>query len=293
MMVIDFHTHSFPDHIAGKAIRKLSNASHSVPFTDGTESGLRRSMEEAGIDFSVVLPVATSPDQVAHINDRAFAMNEHTDGSGLISFGSMHPDCPYWKEELTRLKDHGVKGIKLHPVYQGKDLDDPSYLRILDCCAMLGLVVVTHSGYDIGFPGVSHSSPQMALNAVKAIGRGTGNYCLMLAHMGGWKNWDDTEALAMEMVESGSVMIDTSFSIGSFMPLDDGYWKEEETRMLDRDAALRILHAFGMERVVFGTDSPWSEQKEALRIVKSLIEDPGDLEQVLSKNAERLLDLCL
>ena len=215
-----------------------------------------------GIDFSVVLPVATSPDQVAHINDRAFAMNEHTDESGLISFGSMHPDCPYWKEELTRLKDHGVKGIKLHPVYQGKDLDDPSYLRILDCCAMLGLVVVTHSGYDIGFPGVSHSSPQMALNAVKAIGRGTGKYCLILAHMGGWKNWDDTEALAMEMVESGAfdygnhhaLVYSTSYP-GSMEQLFDARYDNRfntvESFEKNAQAFVRgmIRDSFGIERI--------------------------------------------
>ena len=290
-MVIDFHTHCFPEHVSEKAIRKLSNASHSVPFTDGTECGLRRSMEEAGIDYSVVLPVATSPNQVARINDRAFEMNEKTEETGLISFGCMHPDCTCWKEELARLKDHGVKGIKIHPVYQGKDLDDLCFLRILDYCAMTGLVVVTHCGYDIGFPGVSHSSPAMALNAVKTIGAGTGNYCLILAHMGGWKNWDETAALALEMIASGPVMIDTSFSLGAFKPLQDGYWKEEETRMLDRDAALRILHAYGSERVVFATDSPWSDQKVTLKMVKDLLKTPRDEELILYKNAARLLDL--
>ena len=49
-MVIDFHTHSFPEKLAKRAILSLSRASHTVPFTDGTAEGLSDSMREAGID---------------------------------------------------------------------------------------------------------------------------------------------------------------------------------------------------------------------------------------------------
>ncbi len=31
-MIIDIHTHIFPDNIADKAIKKLKNASHTQPF---------------------------------------------------------------------------------------------------------------------------------------------------------------------------------------------------------------------------------------------------------------------
>ena len=111
-MIIDFHTHTLPDKIAGKAIDKLSHTSHTVPFTDGTVSGLKKSMKMAGIDLSVILPVATSPHQVEHINDSSAALNRGCAGE-LISFGAMHPDCENWYDELSRIRDMGIPQIVL------------------------------------------------------------------------------------------------------------------------------------------------------------------------------------
>ena len=74
-MIIDFHTHTFPDAIARTAVDKLQAASHTRPFSDGTAEGLRASMLRAGIAWSLVLPVATSPRQVPHINDAAIRLN--------------------------------------------------------------------------------------------------------------------------------------------------------------------------------------------------------------------------
>ena len=148
-MVVDIHTHTFPERIAASTIQKLQDISHTRPFTDGTEAGLRASMVAAGVDFSLVLPVATSPRQVVHINDASARLNSQ--GNGILSFGCMHPDFDGWKEELGRVAALGMKGIKVHPVYQGVDFDDPRYLRILDRCGELGLIVLTHAGLDTAY----------------------------------------------------------------------------------------------------------------------------------------------
>ena len=68
-MIIDFHTHTFPDKIAKIAIEKLKSASHTRAFTGGTEGELLSSMASCTINTSVVLPVATNPDKIPHIND--------------------------------------------------------------------------------------------------------------------------------------------------------------------------------------------------------------------------------
>ena len=39
------------------------------------------------------------------------------------------------------------------------DFDDIRTLRILDRAAELGLIVLSHSGLDVGFPGVVHVTP--------------------------------------------------------------------------------------------------------------------------------------
>ncbi len=281
-MIIDFHTHTFPPKIAASTIMKLSAASHTLPFTDGTPGGLRASMRDAGVSLSVVLPVATAPRQVEHINDASAAINESTEETGLISFGCMHPDFEGWHDELKRVKSLGLKGIKLHPVYQGVDFDDPRTLRILDRAGELGLIVVTHAGLDVGFPGVVRCSPEMVRSAV----RQAGPVKLVLAHMGGWRSWDRV----LELLPELPVFIDTSFSTGRMVPAD-GYYSEDELQLLDGEQFMGLVRAFGTERVLFGSDSPWSSQRESLDWIREQPLTDGEIEDILGGNGRKLLGL--
>ena len=90
-MIVDIHTHTFPDKIAAATLDKLKHLSHTVPFSDGTAAGLAASMARAGVDRSVVMPVATSARQVPHVNDASARMNERGEETGVLSFGCMHP----------------------------------------------------------------------------------------------------------------------------------------------------------------------------------------------------------
>ena len=282
-MIIDFHTHTFPDKIAAAAMDKLSGLSHSKPVSDGTAVGLSESAKAAGIDISVILPVATSTKQVPSINDYAAKTNESTGTTGLLSFGCIHPDYTEWKEELSRIVSLGLKGIKIHPVYQDVDFDDPRYLRILERAGELGLIVVTHAGLDIGYPGVERCTPAMALNAVKQVGE----VKLVLAHMGGWRQWDKVE----ELLVGQSIWLDTSFSTGAITPLDDGYYSPEELPMLAEQDFLRMISRFGADRVLFGTDSPWSDQKASLDLIRALPLEDTETVAILGGNACKLLQL--
>ena len=116
-MIIDFHTHIFPDKIAGATIEKLSKASDSPAYTDGTKDGLKRSMEESGVDISVVLPVVTKPQQFSSINRyaRKITPEEFCGGGEFLSFGGIHPDTENYKAEVDQIADMGLKGIKLPP----------------------------------------------------------------------------------------------------------------------------------------------------------------------------------
>ena len=277
-MIIDMHTHTFPDKIAEKAIEKLKQAGRIVPFTDGTMQGLKDSMQRAGIDYSVVLPVATNPEKVRSMNDVSIAM---TGKDGLIYFGCMHPDCAYWHEELGRIADAGLKGIKIHPVYQSVDIDDERFVRILTRAGELGLTVITHAGDDIGFPGKVHCHPEMVVCALKKAGP----VRLILAHMGGWKNWRDVEKL----LPQENVLIDTSFALGEITPLEAGDYSEEERKLLSKEDFCRLVHAFGSERVFFGTDSPWADQQKSVADILALDLTEEEKENILWRNAKKIL----
>lgn len=106
-MVIDFHTHAFPDKIAEKTIAILADRSGTAASTDGTVDGLIGSMKDAGVDISVVLPVVTKPSQFESINAFAERINSLP---GIISFGGIHPDCEDSEKKIDALADAGFRG---------------------------------------------------------------------------------------------------------------------------------------------------------------------------------------
>ncbi len=279
-MIIDFHTHTFPDSIAASTLQKLQAMGHIQAFCDGTVAGLRSSMQAAGIRHSVVLPVATNPQKVARINDLSIQM---TGQAGLTYFGCIHPDTEDWHDELGRIAAAGLKGIKLHPVYQGVDINDIRYLRILDRAGSLGLIVLMHAGDDIGFPNVVRCSPEMTADALRQVG----NITLVAAHMGGWRNWDRVAPLA----EFPHVFIDTAFSLGTITPLEEGYYTPEQLRLLDAQTFCQLVNLFGAHRVLFGTDTPWDLQSAALARIRALPLPQDEKNAILGKNAQKLLQL--
>lgn len=281
-MIIDIHTHTFPDKLAATTIPKLELMSHTKSYADGTNGGLMASMAKAGVNYSVVLPVATSPKQVVHINDSSARINEQFEQTGIFSFGCIHPDYDDYRAELARVKDLGLKGIKLHPVYQDVNFDDIRTLRILDRAAELGLIVLTHSGLDVGFPGRVRVTPAMVQHAVKEVGPLT----LILAHMGGWRNWNEAEQLLVD----APVYLDTSYSLGTLYALDDGYYKPEDLPMLSQEQFLRMVHTFGPHRFLFGTDSPWGDQSQGVERICSLPLTEEEKAGILGGNAQKLLN---
>lgn len=278
-MIIDFHTHTFPDKIAKGAIEKLKSASHTKAFTGGTEAELAASMASCGIDRSVVLPVATNPEKIPHINDISAQKNGK---GGLIFFAAMHPDFDGAKEEIKRIKELGIKGIKLHPVYQDIDFDDIKTLRILEYAEENGLITIVHAGLDVGFPGVERCTPKMIKNAVSAVQPKR----LVLAHMGGWKMWK----IAAETLCGMGLFIDTSFSIGK-MEQETPYYSNEELKLLNFEETAKIIGAFGDNNVLFGTDSPWSDQKAEIENILNLPISDDIKEKIFYKNAVNLLGI--
>ena len=280
-MVIDLHTHTFPEKMAASTVAKLADESHTRPFSDGSVPGLIRSMARAGVDYSVVLPVATNPRQVVKVNDISIRMNQ--DDSPVLSFGCMHPDFPDWKDELARIAAQGIKGIKIHPSYQEARLDDPRFLRILDRCGELGLAVLSHGGIDIGLPPDENCTPATTLNAMRQVGP----LKLIMAHMGGWRRWDEVE----ELLTHTTVCLDTSYTLGLIENGPDNYYSPEERIMLSDGQFVRMVRAFGAHRIYFGTDSPWGGQEEDLVHFRSLPLTPEEQEAILGGNAAKLLGL--
>ena len=149
-MLIDFHTHVFPDKIAARAIESLKAGMVSrhgcawPSYASGTVEGLLESMDAEGVDISVMMPIATKPAQAESINRFAGAHASQR----LVAFGTVHPAQENWEATLESLAAEGRRGIKLHPEFQDFYIDSPEGVRILKKCGVLGLMVTFHSGED-------------------------------------------------------------------------------------------------------------------------------------------------
>ena len=281
-MIIDFHTHTFPDKIAAGTIEKLASASHTVPFSDGSLSGLKHSMETASVDYSVTLPVITHPGQTEKINSRLVEGMENGADPSIIPFGGMHPDNEDPRGVLTFLKEHGVSGIKLHPAYQNTDLTDPKMMRILDIASELDLIVLIHAGIDIGIPEHDYADVNMILRVMKEVAPTK----LVLAHMGGWAVWDHVES----DLAGAPLWLDTAFSVGPITIDEKQSGRPIISTNLSDEDFIRLSRKHGIDRILFATDSPWEGQAEYIRRIRSMPLTAAEQQQIFSENALSLLN---
>ena len=263
-MVIDFHTHIFPDKIAAGSIAHLEKASGITAATDGTLNGLLASMEKNNVDMSVILPVVTKPSQFESVNQFAAEVNQKYKGK-LISFGGIHPDSEDYKKELNKIKELGLPGIKLHPDYQKVMIDDDRNMRIIEYANALGLMILIHAGIDIGLPEPVHCPPDKVEKVIDALKPEK----MILAHFGGWKQWEEV----YERIAGKNVYFDTSFTFD----------------YIGQDMFLKILEKHGHEKVLFATDSPWSDVGKAVERVRNMALSEKVKEDILGGNAGKLL----
>lgn len=261
--MIDFHTHIFPDKIAGKTLEFLSARCKTIPFTDGTAEDLRKSARQAGMDLSVALPVVTNPAQFQSINRFA---SQFLEGE-ILSFGGIHPDSADYKAELKELKAMGFRGIKLHPAYQETMFNDIRYKRIISAATELGFIISVHGGFDPGYPDCIYATPQMSAEVIDEVRPEK----LILAHMGGFLCWDEVERYLV----GKDVYLDTAVVFGQ---IDDAQF-------------VRICREHGVDKILFATDSPWSGQKESAEYLNSLPLSEEEKRKILDENARKLLTL--
>lgn len=263
MKIIDFHTHIFPDNLAQRAIDALKQYSPEArSYTDGTLSGLRKSMKQAGISRAVLLPIATKPSQVATINKTCQTLMS----DDCIPFGTLYPEGATFRDDLAMLKSLHVKGIKFHPEYQDFHIDEPRFFPMYEALQSLGMLVVFHAGKDPGPFTCDHALPP----AFKKIHENFPRLTIVAAHMGGWKVWGDVEKYIIDL----PIYFDTS-------ALRE--WMEQKEFM-------RLARKHGTERLLFGTDSPWFDQGADIRWIDSMDLTQEEKDRIFYKNAESLLN---
>ena len=272
-MLIDFHTHFFPEKLAARTIEVLrenmrvrmdtdKTAEELFPVcTNATYDDTCRLIEESNIDYSVLLPIATNEKQSANVNNYA----EKVNGGRIISFASVHPFQSDWEYVLEGLSDRGFKGIKLHPEFQQFYINSKEGMRVLKKADKLGMLIVIHAGMDPGFDPPYHCTPQMLSEVIKEVDPQK----IIAAHMGGMRMWDEVER----------------YLVGTDINMDTSYISND----IDFQQYKRIIESHGTDKIVFGSDCPWQDPRNTLNDLMSLGLSDEDMELITSGNALRLL----
>ena len=260
-MIIDIHTHVFPDKIAEKASRGIQEFYNiRVPY-DGTLSKLLELSDRAGVDKVVIHSPATTPHQVESINNFIIECTQKYPDR-IIGFMTMHPDYDDINGEVERCIDAGLKGLKIHPDFQEFMIDDKKAYNIYE--AISGrLPLLVHTG-DYRY---QWSKPSRMANvmddfpAMQVIG----------AHFGGWSEWDD----AVEAFSGRNIYIDTSSTMYK-VPIEH---------------VNNLIRAYGVDHVLFGTDYPMWDAETELKFIEQLDVTSSEREMILHENTERLLGI--
>jgi predicted TIM-barrel fold metal-dependent hydrolase len=264
-MMIDFHTHAFPDDLAEKALSTLLANLEGIytPVHDGTLSGLLGNMNEWNIDISVIQPIVTKQSQTRKTNEWARSICSDR----IISFGSIYPHTDDYKRDIDFVADLGLKGLKFHAEYQNFSIDDPKMFKIYDYALSKNLIILHHAGVDPGMPMPCKSSPRQFARILDAMKGGV----IIAAHLGGYAQWDDVE----KYLVGRNIYLDTSMGFE--------YYKPEQF--------LRIVKNHGADRVLFASDSPWSNAKAEIEHLKALPISENERKSIFYDNAKMLLKL--
>ncbi len=266
-MYIDSHVHAFTEKIAARAIAKLSDTASSyddgMPYTDGTINGARRLLSECGVDYGILLPIATKPTQQRTINEWAI---KHNHGS-LVSCGTVHPYADNVAEELEFIKKSGLKGVKLHHDYQGVFAFDEKCSAVYEGCAELGLPVVMHIGFDPVSPHVHHATA----HDVMEIRRRFPKLKIVSAHFGGMYEFE----AFLHYFAGTDIYIDTAFIDGNI-----GFEVFEA-----------IVKKHTPDRILFGSDLPWHRPDGEIKMIDALKITSEEKDRIFYKNAAELFGI--
>lgn len=263
-MTIDFHVHAFNPKIAEKAVSKLAETAKIKPYTYGLIDETIDRFDRWGVDKGVLLPIATKPSQHKIINDWA----AQQDGDRIISFGSVHPEGEDALDELEKIKDRGLHGVKLHPDYQGFMIDEKKLEPVYEEIERLGLPVVFHAGFDCISPDLIHCPPERSVNVCKRHK----HMKMVLAHLGGNQQWQQVYDILAGL--DGELYFDTAFSM------------ECDSRLMEK-----IINKHGAERILFASDCPWESSAKLKEKILSLNISDDKKEKILGGNALRLLGM--
>jgi len=277
-VIIDFHTHIFPPWLRDRRDEYVkSDPCFSLLYSQPkarivTAEELLASMDEAGIDLSVVLNAGwVSQELCVETNDYILdSVSRYP--TRLVGFCAIQPragDAAI--AEIERCAKAGAKGIgELRSDVQGFALTDKATMKpLVDAVLKHDLIFLTHSSEPVGheYSGKGSITPDILYSFITAFP----NLKLVCAHWGGGLPF---YAL---MPEVGKALAKVFFDTAATVFLYKSEIFEQVSRII------------GSDKILFGTDYPLMHQNRVIAQVQSAQLPKKDKAKILGANAQKLL----
>ncbi len=261
-MIIDVHTHVWPDKVSEKA-KEFLESSYQVKMTcNPTLNNLLCHMDKNKIDISVICAVATLPNQVRSINDWLFTIKNPR----IKIFASLHPFYNDWQDELKRIKENAL-GIKFQPGFQDFFIDDENVFEVYQKIEELQIPVLFHCGEELSEKLKVRSDPIKVLKVKEKFPE----MQMIAAHFGGFRQWTEVKKHLL----GKNIYFDTSAFFGH----------------LEDNLVIEMLRSHASDFLLFGTDFPLIDQIKDIDFLNKAGLEKELKEKIFFKNAKRLFGL--
>lgn len=265
--VFDIHTHTYPEAIAAKARKSLGDFYDFYVEGLGTYADLEGQAAENNVKGYLLFSVCTNAHQVEKVNSSIaeLAAYSRSRGFNTVGFAGMHQDFPNFEAELERCKALGLKGVKIHPDIQGIDIDSPKLFPLYELLEG-NMPLYLHMG---------DNRPEYRFSEAKKLAAVLDRFPhleVVAAHLGGYRASDE----ALE-----------------YLAGRDNVWYDTSSALWDMTAekASMLIHRFGSDRVMFGTDYPVKKTAGELDLFMKLDLNETERQNILYYNALRFLHL--
>ena len=265
--IIDIHTHTYPEAISEKAVKSLAAFYDFTVDGKGTYADLEAQAKQTGVNGFLLFSVATNGHQVTKVNDTIARLAEQSRKNGFetVGFAGMHQDFPDFAGEIERVIGLGLRGVKIHPDIQRLDIDSP---KMFELCEIIEGRIPLYLHMGDNRPQYRYSEPRKLSRLLERYPR----LEVVAAHLGGYMAWDEAVS---ELAGRPNVWYDTSSALWAMTP----------------ERAVELIHAYGSDRVMFGTDYPVKNLDDELSRFMRLELSEQEREDILYNNAKRFLKL--
>jgi predicted TIM-barrel fold metal-dependent hydrolase len=279
-MVIDFHTHIFPDVIRNNREKYFSSEPSFELLYRSANSKMAgvdeiiESMDKTGVDLSVVFgfPWSSTETYEKHNDYIIDSVSKYPDRlRGFCCFDMFNENA---SNEVERCIKRGISGVGELAVYRS-GIDDEALKRldpVMGICLKNDLPIMIHTNESLGH-NYSGKTP-VTLDQIYKLIKSFPENKIVLAHWGGGIFFYNL--LKREMKNA---MKNTYFDTAA------------SPFLYDSNVYKFAVDIVGREKILFGTDYPLLNPDRYFKEFESIGLEENDLEYICGKNAAALLKI--